>query len=129
MSALRRVSRQGGNKPVILHVEDDPDIRQVLASLVGNEAELVAAPSLAGAKAKLAADRFDLIILDLGLPDGSGLDLLPLLNERGLAVPVMIFSAGESSLEVSRQVAAALVKARTSNEVLLATIKQLIGRA
>ena len=104
------------------------DIRQVLASLVGNEAELVAAPTLADAKAKLEAGRFDLIILDMELPDGSGLDLLPFLNERGLATPVMIFSAGESSGEISRQVAAALVKARTSNEVLLAAIKQLIGR-
>lgn len=128
MSALRRLARQGGNTPVILHVEDDTDIRQVLASLVGNEAEFVAAPTLAEAKAKLEAERFDLIILDLELPDGSGLDLLPFLNEKGLAIPVMIFSAEESSGEISRQVAAALVKARTSNEVLLATIKQLIGR-
>lgn len=129
MSALRRVTRQGGNKPVILHVEDDADIRQVLAGLVGNEVELVAAATLADAKEKLETGRFDLIILDIGLPDGSGLDLLPLLNERRLSTPVMIFSAGDSSSEISRQVAAALVKARTSNEVLLATIKQLIGRA
>lgn len=128
MSALRHATRQGDHKPVILHVEDDTDIRQVLSSLVGNAAELVAAPTLAEAKAKLGAGCFDLIILDIGLPDGSGLDLLPFLNEKGLSTPVMVFSAGESSGEISRQVSAALVKARTSNEVLLATIKQLIGR-
>lgn len=129
MIALRRVARQGEGKPVILHVEDDIDIRQVLSGLVGNEAELVAAPTLADAKAILGGERFDLIILDLGLPDGSGLDLLPFLNEKRLAIPVMIFSARESSNEIGRQVAAALVKARTSNELLLETIKRLIGKA
>ncbi|MBU1689183.1 MAG: PAS domain S-box protein [Gammaproteobacteria bacterium] len=128
MNVLQRISQQGGNKPVILHVEDDPDIRQVLSALVGNEAELVSAPTLTDAKACLGIERFDLIILDIGLPDGSGLDLLPFLNEKGLAIPVLIFSAEESSDEISRQVASALIKARTSNEVLLTTIKRLIGK-
>lgn len=61
--------------------------------------------------------------------DGSGLDLLSFLNERGLATPAMIFAAGEASGEIRRQVAAVLLKARTSNEGLLATIKQIIGEA
>lgn len=68
----------------------------------------------------------DLIILDFGLPDGAGLDLLSFLNEKALDTPVIIFSVTELSTDVAKQVKAALVKSRTTNEQLLARIKQII---
>ena len=113
-------------KPVILHVEDDEDICQVLLALIGNEGTIIVAHTLAEAKNKILKIPVDLIILDLGLPDGSGLEFLSFMNKKGLQVPVIIFSATELNADVAKQVKAILVKSRTSNEQLLARIKQII---
>ena len=101
-----------------------PDSR--VMALIGNEGVVIAAPSLAEAKRNMLSAHVDLIILDLGLPDGAGLDLLSFLNEKALDTPVIIFSATELSADVAQQVKAALVKSRTTNEQLLARIKQII---
>jgi len=61
----------------ILLVEDHADTREALSELLrlsGHHVE--AAGSVAGALAACEGGRFDLIISDLGLPDGSGLDLM-----------------------------------------------------
>lgn len=126
LSALQRISQAGKAKPVILHVEDDEDICRVLLALIGSDGTVVAAHTLADAKRKMLSMHVDLIILDLGLPDGAGIELLSFMNSKGLDTPVIIFSATELNEDVARQVKAALVKSRTSNEQLLARIKQII---
>lgn len=127
-SALRGLSRLADRHPAILHVEDDPDIRQVLKALIGGKGEVVSANSLAMARNLLESRHFDLIVLDIGLPDGSGLDILPYLAERELSMPVMLFSATEVGPDMAQQVGAALVKSRTSNQQLLETIMGLIEK-
>lgn len=126
LSALQRISQAGKAKPIILHVEDDEDICRVLLALIGSDGTVVAAHTLADAKRKMLSMHVDLIILDLGLPDGAGIELLSFMNSKGLDTPVIIFSATELNEDVARQVKAALVKSRTSNEQLLARIKQII---
>ena len=67
----------------ILLVEDHESTAQILARLLrraGHEVDV--ACSVAGAKAIFDRREFDLIISDLGLPDGSGLDLFRYMNER-----------------------------------------------
>ncbi|MCX7185484.1 MAG: PAS domain S-box protein [Nitrosospira sp.] len=122
--ALGRIS---GRQPSILHVEDDNDIFQIVKSIVGNAALLEQAGSLAEAKQSLNRNRYDLVILDLGLPDGSGAELLPVLNSTSPPTPVMVFSANELGSYESAKADAVLVKSRTDNEQLLATIKRLIN--
>ena len=109
-------------------MEDEADIRQVVFTLVGDRAQVVPAATLAEARQQLEQGEFDLIILDLGLPDGNGADLLPDLKRHNLATQVLVFSAHEVSGAVARQVAAALVKTRSSNEQLLETIQRLCGK-
>ena len=60
----------------ILVIEDEPDIRKTLEYNLERENFIVtSASSLSDAKEHMAKDNFSLLILDLMLPDGSGLDL------------------------------------------------------
>ena len=86
-------------------------------------AELSHTANVQGARELLGAQEFDLVILDLGLADGSGVELIDELKGR---CPVVIFSAQVPGREISAQVTAALTKSMTSNEQLLATIKKLL---
>jgi PAS domain S-box-containing protein len=113
----------------ILHVEDDRDLQRVVAAIVGQDAEVEFALDLAAARERLAGERFDLVILDLALPDGSGLDLLPLLGSLDPSTPVLIFSAHEVDAAVADRVASVLVKSQTSNRELLEGIRTALGRA
>lgn len=123
-SALSRLDRR---KPVILHVEDDPDIVHVVGALLDEGIQTRAVSTLSAAKAALAEQTFDLVILDIGLPDGSGLDLLPWLSEANPPTPVIIFSGQELGDERIRgQVSAHLVKSKTENLRLVETIRALI---
>ncbi|WP_239190909.1 Tar ligand binding domain-containing protein [Candidatus Nitrotoga sp. HW29] len=126
--AIRRaVGRFSGIRPRVLHVEDDPDMFKVMHGLIGDMADLDHAGILAEAKHLLKQCRYDLVILDLTLPDGSGQELLPLLNGATPPIPVMVFSAREVEREKIQNVASLMVKSRTSDAQLLVTIKRLIG--
>lgn len=110
--------------PRILHVEDDPDIAQLVGSLLEGLAEHTQAGSTKAALECLEAQDFDLVLLDLGLPDGSGAELLEALKGR---CPVVIFSALPPTQEILHQVMAALSKSTTSNDQLLATIQRALA--
>ncbi|MBD2743877.1 PAS domain S-box protein [Coleofasciculus sp. FACHB-1120] len=131
MAAVRQAVRQNSDsKPHILYVEDDPDLTQVVSTILQNIAEMDSAKNLHEARHKLSSKTFDLVILDLSLPDGSGLELLADLNNQTFSsIPAVIFSANTVGMEAAHHVAAALVKSRTSNQQLLETIKSLIGRS
>jgi DNA-binding response OmpR family regulator len=108
-------------------VEDDISLTQLVKELLADEADVVAAHSLAQAR-KLVRDVFDLVILDIALGDGSGLDVLPLLRERGgAAPPVILYSASEASAELSGLVQAALVKSRNSLDDLVAHVRMAVA--
>lgn len=76
----RAIAASSNGKARILHVEDDPDILKIVAGLVGDLAEIIPSMTLSEAKSLLQQQTFDLVILDLMLPDGDGEDLLPLLK-------------------------------------------------
>ncbi|MBF0472034.1 MAG: response regulator, partial [Gammaproteobacteria bacterium] len=111
----------------ILHVEDDPDIRDVVAAIISNLAEVTPVETLSRAKERVRSELYDLIILDLSLPDGAGEDLIPFTKETlNHETPVIVFSASELSSEKLEDVRAALVKSKTSNEQLAARIRKAI---
>jgi two-component system catabolic regulation response regulator CreB len=83
----------------VLIVEDEPGIAESLAYLLEREAMVVTtAADLAHARAALAAAVPDVVILDLGLPDGNGLDLLRELRARG-SVPVLILTSRDAEMD------------------------------
>lgn len=77
----------------ILLVEDNMDTAQIIERLLLRQGHRVAtAADLATATALLKQSKFDLLLSDLGLPDGSGLELMRALRERGERMPGIAFS-------------------------------------
>jgi diguanylate cyclase (GGDEF)-like protein len=60
----------------VLAVDDEPGVLAVLAGQLAADFDVATAPTVAQARAVLAQRTFDIVISDLHLPDGSGLDLL-----------------------------------------------------
>lgn len=82
--------------PLLLAVEDEARNAALLRAVLEPAAyELVVVGSLAEARAWLAEGQPDLVLLDVGLPDGSGLDLVRELRAAPAtsAVPILVASA------------------------------------
>jgi len=127
VSSLQQVLETvSAGRSKVLHIEDDPDIYSVVHAIVGEFADLDNARNLADARRMLDSTRYDLVILDLSLPDGMGTELLPYLNAASPPVPVLVFSAQELGQDEVKKVQSALVKSRTDNGQLLDIIKKLI---
>jgi DNA-binding NtrC family response regulator len=128
VQALRQaVGQVSPTRAVVLHIEDDADVVQVVTGIVGDVADVEGAATLADARRMLSERHYDLAILDMMLPDGSGKELLPLLSSTSPPIPVLVFSANEIGRNEIQEVASVLVKSKTDNAQLLETIKRLIG--
>jgi DNA-binding NarL/FixJ family response regulator len=80
----------------VMHVEDHADFRDLMRMLLNSQSdmEVVAqAGSLDEARARVASSEVDVAVLDLSLPDGNGLDLIPELRQANPDVGVLILSA------------------------------------
>ncbi|MDQ5908570.1 MAG: Two-component system response regulator CreB [Pseudomonadota bacterium] len=85
--------------PRILLVEDEPSIAEIVDFALTSEGFQVIWRTLIGeAETELTVTPCDLAILDLGLPDGSGLELLKRLR-RSSEMPVLILSARNAELD------------------------------
>lgn len=129
LAAVRAATRPGlaqDHFPRILHIEDDRDLVKVIGAMLGEIAEVTNAQTAREALQKLEAEKFDLILLDVELPDNTSASLPTLLNNPALStIPVVIFSGDEVDPGVSRKIAAGLIKSRTSNHELITTIQSV----
>jgi two-component system KDP operon response regulator KdpE len=81
-----------GNQISLLVVDDAPQIQRLLRTgLAVQRFHTVEAPSAAAALSQLGRQEFDLMILDLGLPDRSGLELIEEIR-RSSALPIIVLS-------------------------------------
>lgn len=83
--------------PVILLVEDAATLVQVyIKFLRAEQAEVVAVETLSAAREFISARAPTVVLLDINLPDGSGLDLLRDVRSRGLDTAVVVITADGS---------------------------------
>jgi DNA-binding NtrC family response regulator len=84
----------------VLLVEDKAELREMLVQALGRMGyEVVPAADRAGALVQLAARRFAVVLTDLKLPAGSGMDVLKAALEADGAVPVILMTAYGSVAE------------------------------
>lgn len=127
LHAVAEAVKVSGGTRRVLHVEDDADIAQILSAMLEGVAEVEVASTLQQANACLDANDYALVILDIGLPDGSGLDLLPRLGLIKPPVPILVFSVQELNPRDSQRVAGAFVKSRTDIDSLAQVIRSKIA--
>ena len=78
----------------LLLVEDTADVADAIVTSFGHRGDAVDhASSVDDALDALAVQDYDVIILDIGLPDGLGTDILESLRNRGKATPVLMLTA------------------------------------
>jgi DNA-binding NarL/FixJ family response regulator len=112
-------------------IDDQADFRHLMAVLLDRQADLevvAQAGSLTEARSHAAAVRFDVAVLDIGLPDGNGTDLISELRRANPDAAVLVLSASHNpkNLEKATEVGAdeILNKFATPGE-LLSAIKRL----
>jgi len=80
-------------RPVVLVVEDEPQMRRFLRASLGAEGyRVLEAWSVADGVRQVTAEHPDAVLLDLGLPDGDGIELVRRVREWS-SVPVIVVSA------------------------------------
>jgi len=86
----------------ILVVDDHDEVRSLLRRALARDGHVVrTAAHLEGARTVLAGRDVDLVVLDVGLPDGPGLDLCRELRAVGHRVPVLVLTA---QAQISRRI-------------------------
>ena len=84
----------------IFLLEDDQTLgRGIVMALETPGRTVTLAGTLQEGRAVLARERFDLLILDINLPDGSGLELLRQLRAAGNSTPVILLTANDLELD------------------------------
>ena len=82
----------------VLVVEDEQALSEFLCELLSEAGfETLTAPTIAGAREHLARTELDVVLLDMSLPDGSGLDILRQVRDEGLPTEVIV-QTGDSTV-------------------------------
>jgi two-component system KDP operon response regulator KdpE len=85
----------------VLVVEDDAAIRRLLqAALTRSGYQVIEAADARAALASLAIDKPEAVLLDLGLPDRDGLELVPLIKAAGVAL-IVVSARGDTEQKVA----------------------------
>ena len=98
--SLYKNSLQNTKNKKIMILEDDEDLAEGISlSLDSNDIDFILCKTIAEAREKLIHNNFDLLILDINLPDGSGLELCREIR-RTSKVPVALLTAKDMELDI-----------------------------
>jgi two-component system sensor histidine kinase UhpB len=120
----------------ILLVEDNPADVDLVWLMIGEEAPgeftIAHSPNLAGALARLKKEAFDLVLLDLGLPDADGVEGIKAIRALRPEIPIVVLTGhadkatGVAAIEHGAQSYA--IKGWEDTGELLRRIRSVIGR-
>ena len=120
------------SKGRILVIDDEAEIRESLQALLGLEGyEVDSAPDGAAGLAALEARAYDMVLLDLMLPDRSGLEVLEELRRYDAATPVAVITAYgsvESAVAAMKLGAADFLEKPFDDVAILDTVKSALAR-
>ena len=115
----------------VMIVEDHADFRELMKVLLDGQPDidlLTQAGSVTEARAQAARFELDVVLLDLGLPDGSGADLIAVLRRASHHVKILVLSASldPSGIEKARRAGADMIMDKlTPVGEVLATVRRL----
>ncbi len=115
-----------GDRPRILHVEDDADLHDVISAMVSDQLILERAGTIASARALLKTNVYGAVLLDIGLPDGSGWELIPSIEQEQSQAPIIILSGEDMPTQQHETVKAVLLKNHLTTEQLVSVIQSRI---
>ena len=119
-----------------LLIEDDPLIAQLIRKMLDKvrdiSFDLVHAESLSAGLEYLKDGQFVIILLDLGLPDSSGIKTLNKVYDQALDIPIIVFTGqDDEALGVNAVNAGAedyLIKGQTDSKSLVRALRYAVGR-
>ncbi|MBT1160857.1 response regulator transcription factor [Bifidobacterium sp. SO1] len=79
--------------PAVLLIEDDPNLGSMTSEMLEPDYRVDWVETVAAARERLRAGRYDVLVVDRRLPDGDGLDLIRTLRGSGIAVPALVLTA------------------------------------
>ena len=112
--------------PKILHVEDDEDLHAVISAMVNGQMVLDNAPTLENARFLLKQQEYDAVLLDIGLPDGSGWELIPDIRSEQPDASIIVLTGYDLSNEQLDSVEAVILKTKLTTEKLIGVIHRRI---
>jgi len=127
------MKKRAKSKQRILIVDDHPMMRQGLAQLINHQPDLVAcgeADTAAQTLKLIAADKPNLVLAEISLPDRSGLELLSEIRARHPKLPVLVISMHDESLYAERVLRAGgrgYIMKREGGKMLMRAIRQVLG--
>lgn len=85
----------------ILVVEDDKELNKGLCvALKAEDRQVVACGNLKASREQMMVQRPDLVVLDVNLPDGSGLDMLREIKSKDATIPVVMLTANDTDADI-----------------------------
>lgn len=131
VEADRWPARESAARQQILVVEDDTLDAKAIERALGEELAVTRAKDLAGAIALLSQARYDLVVLDLSLPDGHGLELVRhLRTELQLDTPVIVVTGhgnGISPTATTSTITGFVAKSELRSDTLRAAVSSALA--
>ena len=118
---------------VLLLVEDNPGdaefVSELLKSFPNESYQIILAPLLSEATKALRSQPVDIVVLDLRLPDSSGVDAVKGVRETAHEVPIIVLTGTEDDTMAFECINAGAQDYLTKNEIRAQTLRRAIGYA